>query len=104
MLAPPGRRIIVAVAASAVAATLPVFLVGALAVQIRDDLQFGPSLQGALASISYGTVAVAALLLGASPWRCRCLTSSRDADHDRRDEVGCLVRYTWRHDQMIPQP
>lgn len=53
------------VTASAVAGTLPVFLVGALAVQIRDDLQFGASLQGALASIFYGTVALLALPLGA---------------------------------------
>lgn len=60
----PGRRILVAVTASAVAGTLPVFLVGALAVQIRDDLDFGPSLQGALASVFFGTVAVAAMPLG----------------------------------------
>lgn len=60
-----GRRIVATVTASAVAGTLPVFLVGALAVQIRDDLDFGPSLQGALASTFFGTVALAALPLGA---------------------------------------
>lgn len=47
------------------AGTLPVFVVGALAVQIRDDLDFGPSLQGALASLFFGTVALAALPFGA---------------------------------------
>lgn len=60
-----GRRIVVSVTASAVAGTLPVFLVGALAVQIRDDLGFGPSLQGALASVFFGTVALGALPFGA---------------------------------------
>src|SRR5690349_6772430 len=60
-----GRRIVATVTASAVAGTLPVFLVGALAVQIRADLHFGPSLQGALASTFFGTVALAALPFGA---------------------------------------
>lgn len=76
-----GRRIVATVTASAVAGTLPVFLVGALAVQIRSDLDFGPSLQGALASIFYGTVAIAALPLGAVAdrigwWRSIRLTAA----------------------------
>src|SRR4051794_39276913 len=63
-LASPGRRIMLAVTATAVAGTLPVFLVGALAVQIRADLHFGPSVQGALASMFFGTVAIGALPCG----------------------------------------
>jgi predicted MFS family arabinose efflux permease len=55
---------VVVVTASAVAGTLPVFLVGALAVQLRDELDFGPSQQGLLVSLFFGTVAVAALPLG----------------------------------------
>jgi len=58
------RRLIGVVTASAVAGTLPVFLIGALAVQMQGDLGYGPSEHGALVSLFFFTVAVAALPLG----------------------------------------
>ena len=58
------RRLIAVVTGSAVSGTLPVFLIGALAVQLRADLHYGVSEHGVLVSLFFFTVAVAALPLG----------------------------------------
>lgn len=59
-----GRLLMLVATACAVAGTLPVFLVGALAVQIRADLEFGPSAQGLLVGCFFGGVAIGGIPLG----------------------------------------
>ena len=50
--------------ATALASSLPVFLSGALAVQLQADLDFGRSAQGALVASYFGAAAVASRVLG----------------------------------------
>ena len=56
--------LVVAVTGCAIAGTLPVFLVGALALQIRADLHFGPSAHGLLVGCFFGGVAIGGIPLG----------------------------------------
>lgn len=63
--APDGRRRVLAAAvAGTVSCALPVFLVGALAVQIRDSLHFGAGTLGTLIAVYYTGAAVSSALLG----------------------------------------
>lgn len=74
-----GRRTVAIVTAAAVAGYLPLFLLGALAVQMQHDLGYGPSVHGALVSSFNLTVAVAALPLGGIADRIGWMRSIRGA-------------------------
>jgi MFS family permease len=73
------RRTVAIVTTATVAGYLPLFLLGALAVQMQDDLGYGPSAHGALVSSFNLTVAVAALPLGGIADRIGWLRSIRGA-------------------------
>lgn len=63
--APPGeRRIQVAAVTVALTGTLPVFLTGALAVQIGRDLGFGPTRLGVASGAFFGAAALGSALMG----------------------------------------
>ena len=71
MRAPRGERGQASSRAAATAAVtvttagvLPVYLVGVLSVQLREDLHFGPSLLGVLVAAFFVTSAVSALTAG----------------------------------------
>ncbi|MCK4177719.1 MFS transporter [Aciditerrimonas ferrireducens] len=60
---PGGRRAVVAATAATLCASLPVYLVGALAVQIRHSLHFGPSTLGLVAGLYFVAAAASSVPL-----------------------------------------
>ncbi len=62
--APVPVRVLVAVASVVTAGSFPVFLVGGLGVQLREDLGFGPALLGAAAAGFFGVAALASRAMG----------------------------------------
>src|SRR5690606_32036412 len=58
------RRIQVAAVATALVGTLPVFLTGALAVQIGRDISFGPSRLGVASGTFFAAAAAGSALMG----------------------------------------
>lgn len=54
----------VAAIAATVVAVMPVFLTGAMAVQLRDSLHFGPTMLGIVVGADYAASAVSATLIG----------------------------------------
>lgn len=73
------RRTVAIVTTATVAGYLPLFLLGALAVQMQEDLGYGPSAHGALVSSFNLTVAVAAIPLGGIADRIGWMRSIRGA-------------------------
>jgi MFS family permease len=61
---PSLRRVLVSTALATTCGVLPAFLVGSQAVQIEQDLDFGPALLGATIAISFGVAALFSTSMG----------------------------------------
>ncbi len=72
-------RVTLGAVTTTVAAVLPVFLVGGLAVQVREELRFGPAGLGLAVSVYFGVSALASVPAGALVERFGAATLARAA-------------------------